>query len=67
MNELDVVAQFCPRCGSPFRFDGAIRPFSASAGVTASRPGDTPESLRKRADSALYEAKRQGRGRYVIG
>ncbi|HEX8151814.1 MAG TPA: diguanylate cyclase [Thermoanaerobaculia bacterium] len=50
----------------PFRFDEVVRPISASAGLTAALPGDTSESFRKRADEALYEAKRQGKGRYVV-
>ncbi|HEX9984845.1 MAG TPA: diguanylate cyclase [Thermoanaerobaculia bacterium] len=50
----------------PFRYEDVSRPISASAGLTAPLPADTPESLRKRADEALYEAKRQGKGRYVV-
>ncbi len=34
---------------------------TASFGVSGFSPGDSPESLTKRADSALYEAKRKGR------
>jgi diguanylate cyclase (GGDEF)-like protein len=50
---------------TPLRFDGASRPLSASCGVAALIPGDTIESARARADKALYEAKKQGRGRYL--
>ena len=39
---------------------------SASAGVAAWRPGDTPASLIARADAALYAAKRAGRNRTVV-
>lgn len=39
---------------------------SASCGLTALAAGDTIESARERADKALYEAKRLGRGRYVV-
>jgi diguanylate cyclase (GGDEF)-like protein len=51
---------------SPFQFDGNTRPLSASSGIAATRDGDSPESLRRRADDALYEAKRQGRGRWIV-
>jgi diguanylate cyclase (GGDEF)-like protein len=52
---------------TPFRFDGATRKFSASVGVVAANGDESPESLKRRADEALYEAKRQGRGRWVVG
>ncbi len=51
---------------TPFRWDNATRALSVSCGLSEARAGDTPESLRRRADDALYEAKRQGRGRWVI-
>ncbi|HVE71341.1 MAG TPA: diguanylate cyclase [Thermoanaerobaculia bacterium] len=51
---------------TPFRFNEATRKFSASFGLACAAPSETPESLKKRADEALYEAKRQGRGRFVV-
>ena len=51
---------------SPFRYDGQTRKFSASSGIAAARAGDSPETLKRRADEALYEAKRQGRGRWMV-
>ena len=40
-------------------------PLTVSCGVAEFSTGDTPQSLMKRADEALYEAKRQGKGRVV--
>ncbi|MDQ3281989.1 MAG: diguanylate cyclase [Acidobacteriota bacterium] len=50
---------------TPLRFDGVSRLLSASCGLGAILDGDTIEAVRERADKALYEAKRAGRGRYV--
>ncbi len=41
--------------------------FSASAGVAAYRKGDDLDQLLKRADDALYAAKKAGRGTVVVG
>lgn len=51
---------------TPLRIDGATRPVSASSGVAAAQPDESAESLRRRADEALYQAKREGRGRWVV-
>jgi len=54
--------------GMPFPIAGRTReiPVTISIGLSSlSKPGDTPESLMKRADEALYAAKRDGRNRVV--
>ena len=39
--------------------------FTVSCGIAELAIGETAESLSKRADAAMYEAKRQGRNRVV--
>jgi diguanylate cyclase (GGDEF)-like protein len=50
---------------TPLRFDGQTRPLSASCGLAPIGAGETMDGPREQADKALYEAKRQGRGRCV--
>ncbi len=51
-----------------FDHDGSTRrvTFTFSGGATSFVAGDTPESLLKRADEALYDAKRRGKRRVEI-
>ena len=64
---LNVIQSIYTRLArTPFRFDGATRHFTASSGIATARSEDSPETLKRRADNALYEAKRQGRARWVV-
>jgi diguanylate cyclase (GGDEF)-like protein len=49
----------------PLLLDGHEMVARVSIGVTASRPGDTPEELIRRADVAMYAAKSAGGGRWT--
>jgi diguanylate cyclase (GGDEF)-like protein len=51
---------------SAVRFDTDARHVTASAGMTSIRSDDSPESVKMRADRALYQAKREGRDRFVV-
>jgi diguanylate cyclase (GGDEF)-like protein len=64
---LLITACYRRVAATPFRYDDATRPLSASAGLATALDEDTLADLKRRADQALYEAKREGRGRWVIG
>ncbi|MBX7159979.1 MAG: EAL domain-containing protein [Acidimicrobiia bacterium] len=54
---------------SPFRLEGSKKPeahATASIGVVLSRPDDTPQSLLRAADLAMYRAKQAGRDRVAV-
>jgi diguanylate cyclase (GGDEF)-like protein len=48
---------------APVDVQGVRYRLSASIGITLSRAGSTPESLLREADSAMYQAKREGKNR----
>src|SRR5882672_10667764 len=50
----------------PFDIDGRSLAVTISIGIALYREEDTPQTLMKRADVALYEAKGAGRARYYI-
>lgn len=63
----DVVTRIYERLQrTPLRFDGVQRPLTVSCGIANLTSDDSEESARVRADRALYEAKRQGRARFVL-
>ena len=51
----------------PFVVDGQVFHVSASAGIAVGGgPSSTPDNVLRDADTAMYEAKRMGRGRYAV-
>jgi len=50
----------------PFVLDGREVRLGTSIGIATSAGEDDPNDLLERADTAMYEAKHQGRGRYAI-
>ena len=50
----------------PFESGGRKIPITMSVGLALARPGDNPDSLFKRADDLLYQAKRNGRNRVEV-
>jgi diguanylate cyclase (GGDEF)-like protein len=63
---LDLCAEVA-RCGPPHAESpsGCVT-VSVGVAVMTPRPGEAPEALVRRADAALYEAKRGGRNRAVL-
>lgn len=59
----DLAALVLEMLTAPVEVAGARYRLSASIGITLSRPGSTPESLLREADSAMYQAKRTGKNR----
>lgn len=65
--DLDrVMGKLYAAIAEPFAFDGKRIPLSASVGLAVIGPDDTSDSVLKRADGALYEAKARGRNTYVL-
>jgi PleD family two-component response regulator len=62
MTDAAAFAEVLRRSLERMPFSGAGH-LSASFGVAELLPGDTPQSLMRRADEALYAAKANGRNR----
>ena len=69
MEKARQVAERLRACvaAEPFRVNATtLLPVTASVGIAMlERSDDTPETIFKRADNALYAAKREGRNRVV--
>ena len=63
---IAVAGKVLAAMREPFQIDGHALPATTSIGVALYREGDTPQTLMKRADAALYEAKGAGRARYHL-
>jgi diguanylate cyclase (GGDEF)-like protein/PAS domain S-box-containing protein len=62
-----VARKIVTTLGEPFEIAGKRLSIGASVGLALARDGrDTPQSLTERADVALYQAKRAGRGRFEM-
>jgi diguanylate cyclase (GGDEF)-like protein len=63
-NEAFVVAsRILDRLNEPFHLEGRRMFVSASIGIALSSTGSTPEDLLRNADTAMYHAKANGKGR----
>lgn len=62
----DVAQRICNKIAAQnFKISGGDGTLKCTIGVASAKPDDTPESLIKRADQALYQAKESGRNRVV--
>lgn len=66
LNEAYLVSERLRLKVAKLRFKGLSHRITASFGITSLREEDTPKTLIRRADEALYEAKRFGKNKTVI-
>lgn len=59
-----VAARILERLSEPFHLDGRRMFVSASIGIALSYAGASPEGLLSNADTAMYSAKANGKGRF---
>jgi diguanylate cyclase (GGDEF)-like protein len=61
-----LARRLARRLLEPFEYGDATWRVGASVGLTVVEPGDTSEALLRRADTAMFDAKRRGRGRVSV-
>ncbi|MEM7142803.1 MAG: EAL domain-containing protein, partial [Actinomycetota bacterium] len=62
----DISARIIDRLSVPFVFEGRECWFGASIGIATSVGVNDPSRILDNADTAMYEAKHEGRGRFAI-
>jgi diguanylate cyclase (GGDEF)-like protein/PAS domain S-box-containing protein len=61
-----VAARVLDRLSQPFYFEGHRMFVAASIGIALSSTGGTPEELLRNADTAMYQAKNNGKGGFAF-
>jgi diguanylate cyclase (GGDEF)-like protein/PAS domain S-box-containing protein len=62
-----LARRLVARLSEPYADDGRTCSIGASIGICLVRPGMTAERIIEEADRALYAAKREGKGRFIVG
>jgi diguanylate cyclase (GGDEF)-like protein/PAS domain S-box-containing protein len=61
-----IAARVLQALEAPFELDGRTFHVSASVGISSAGGGTLPDLVLRDADTAMYQAKREGRGRYAV-
>jgi diguanylate cyclase (GGDEF)-like protein len=63
---IDVAKRLLEVIEAPIQLNGEDQHLSASIGIAIAGPGDTPETMLRDADAAMYQAKDRGKGRWEL-
>jgi diguanylate cyclase (GGDEF)-like protein/PAS domain S-box-containing protein len=63
---IDVAQRLLDVIEAPVQLNGEDQHLSASIGIAIAGPGDSPETLLRDADAAMYRAKADGKGRWAL-
>jgi diguanylate cyclase (GGDEF)-like protein/PAS domain S-box-containing protein len=63
---IDVARRLLEVIEAPIQLNGEDQHLSASIGIALAGPADTPETLLRDADAAMYRAKADGKGRWEL-